>query len=48
MDVQTAFLNKVLDKEIYMDQSIGYVISGSEHNVCKLVMSLYVLKQAQK
>ena len=36
MDVKTAFLNRELDEEIYMDQPIGFVIKGQELKVCKL------------
>ena len=44
MDVKTAFLNGDLEEEIYMDQPEGYVVSGNEKKVCKLVKSLYGLK----
>ena len=48
MDVKTAFLNGELDKEIYMDQSIGFVTKGQEHKVCKLKRSIYGLKQSSR
>ena len=48
MDVKTAFLNGDLDEEIYMEQPKGFVAPGQEKKVCKLVKSLYGLKQALK
>ncbi|GJZ09984.1 zinc finger, CCHC-type containing protein [Tanacetum coccineum] len=48
MDVKTAFLNGDLDEEVYMKQLERFVISGNKHKVCKLVKSLYRLKQAPK
>nr|GEU56410.1 zinc finger, CCHC-type [Tanacetum cinerariifolium] len=43
-----SFLNGDLDEEVYMKQPEGFVISGNEHKVCKLVKSLYEIKQAPK
>ncbi|GKF46865.1 zinc finger, CCHC-type containing protein, partial [Tanacetum coccineum] len=48
MDVKTTFLNGDLDEEVYMKQPEGFVMSGNEHKVFKLVKSLYGLKQAPK
>ena len=48
MDVKTAFLNGDLDDEVYMKQLEGFVLPINEKKVCKLVKSLYGLKQASK
>ncbi|KAL9447409.1 hypothetical protein AB3S75_014971 [Citrus x aurantiifolia] len=48
MDVKTAFINGDLDEEIYMDQPEGFIAPGQENKVCKLVKSLYGLKQVPK
>ena len=46
MDVKLAYLHGVLEEEIYMEQPEGFVAKGEEDKVCKLVHSLYGLKQA--
>ena len=46
MDVKTAFLNRVLEEEVYMKQPKGFIAKDKEHLVCKLKKSIYDLKQA--
>ena len=48
MDVKTAFLNGLLDEELYMKQPPGYEVKGKEDLVCKLEKSLYGLKQSPR
>nr|GEV72613.1 hypothetical protein [Tanacetum cinerariifolium] len=48
IDVKTAFLNDDLEEEVYIKQPEGFVMPGNEHKVCKLVKSLYGLKQSPK
>ena len=48
IDVKTAFSNGELEEEIYMTQPEGCVAPGQEEKVCKLLKSLYGLKQTPK
>ncbi|WBP92221.1 reverse transcriptase domain-containing protein [Kitasatospora cathayae] len=48
MDVKTAFLNGYLDESIYMLQPEGFIVQGEEQRVCKLLKSIYGLKQASR
>jgi transposase InsO family protein len=48
MDVKTAFLNGELEEEIYMEQPIAFIKQGQEHKVCRLLKSIYGLKQSSR
>ncbi|GKE47916.1 retrotransposon protein, putative, ty1-copia subclass, partial [Tanacetum coccineum] len=48
IDVKTAFLNGYLNEEIYMMQPKGFVDPNHPRNVCKLLRSIYGLKQASR
>ena len=48
MDVKTAFLNGMLDEDVYMAQPKGFVQPKSTNMVCKLEKSIYRLKQAPR
>ncbi|CAM8920420.1 unnamed protein product [Rhodiola kirilowii] len=45
MDVKTAILSDDLEKEVYMKQAEGFIMSRQEHKVCKLIKSLYGLRK---
>nr|GEX78372.1 zinc finger, CCHC-type [Tanacetum cinerariifolium] len=48
MEVKIAFLNGKLEEEVYVNQPLGFIMPGNENKVCKLIKSLYGLKQTPK
>ena len=48
MDVKTAFLNGIIQEEVYVEQPQGFEIHRRESHVCKLKKTLYGLKQVPR
>ena len=40
MDIKSAFLNGLLDEEIYMEQPKGFIVPGQEGKVCLLAKAM--------
>ena len=45
MDIKAAFLNGVVEEEVYVEQTLGFETHDKKYHVCRLKKSLYGLKQ---
>jgi hypothetical protein len=48
MDVNTTFLNGLIEEEVYVEKPLGFEVHGRESHVCRLKKALYGLKQAPR
>ena len=48
MDVNTTFLNGVIEEDVYIKQPQGFQVEDEETYVCNLKKALYGLKQAPR
>jgi hypothetical protein len=48
MNIKTAFLNGVIEEEVYIEQPQGFEVEDGKSHVCKLKKALYGLKQAPR
>ena len=48
MDVKTAFLNGVVEEEVYVEKPLGFETHDRESHVWRLKKDLYSLKQAPR
>ena len=42
MDVKTAFLNGIIEEEVYIEQSEGFIVHEKDSHVCKLKKRHYM------
>jgi hypothetical protein len=45
MDVKIAFLNGIIEEEVYIEKPWGFEVHGRESHVCKLKKSLFKIKK---
>ena len=45
-DLEGAYIHGYIDRLVYMQQPEGHLVPGQEHKVCRIIRSLYGLKQS--
>jgi len=48
MDVKIAFLNGVIEEEVYKEKPQGFLVHGKESHVCRLKKALYEHKKTPR
>jgi hypothetical protein len=48
MDVKTAFMNGLIEEEVYIEKPLGFEVHGRYSHVCRLKKALYGMKQAPR
>ena len=48
MDVNTTFLNGVMEEEVYIEQPLGFETRDKKTSLCQLNKELYVLNKASR
>ena len=48
MDVKSAFMNGILEEEVYIENPEGFIDVNNKNMVCRLHKTLYGLKQAPR
>jgi hypothetical protein len=48
MNVKTAFLNGIIEEEVYIEKPQGFEVEDRKSHVCRLKKALYGLKQAPR
>jgi hypothetical protein len=44
MDVETTFINGIIEEKVYIEQPRGFEVHGREYHVCRHNKSFYTLK----
>ena len=48
MDVKIVLLNDIIEEELYIENTYGFLVHGKESHVCRLKKALYGLKKGMR